>query len=68
MLYYAKHKTVDAVVHLNPLFCCPGVVSASIFRKIQKDFNLPIIDLFYDGNNKPNKLIIPQLYSLNLRN
>jgi predicted CoA-substrate-specific enzyme activase len=64
MLYYIKNKTVDAVVHLNPLFCCPGVVSASIFRKIQKDFNIPIIDLFYDGNNKPNKLIIPQLYYL----
>jgi len=63
-LYYIKHNTVDAMVHLNPLFCCPGVVSASIFRKIQKDFNIPIIDIFYDGNNKPNKIIIPQLYYL----
>lgn len=63
-LYYIKNKTVDAMVHLNPLFCCPGVVSASIFRKIQKDFDIPIIDIFYDGNNKPNKIIIPQLYYL----
>lgn len=63
-LYYIKNKTVDAIVHLNPLFCCPGVVSASIFRKIQKDFDIPIIDIFYDGNNKPNKIIIPQLYYL----
>ncbi|OHD18254.1 MAG: hypothetical protein A2Z98_09130 [Spirochaetes bacterium GWB1_27_13] len=65
MLYYAKHKTVDAVVHLNPVFCCPGVVSSSLFRKMQKDFDIPIIDLFYDGTNKPNKVIIPQLYYLN---
>lgn len=64
MLYYIEHKIVDAVVHLNPVFCCPGVVSASIFRKIQKYYNIPIIDLFYDGNNKPNKQIVPQLYYL----
>jgi len=65
MLYYIKHKVVDAVVHLNPVFCCPGVVSSSIFRKIQKEFNIPIIDLFYDGSNKPNKIIIPHMYYLN---
>jgi len=64
MLYYIEHKMVDAVVHLNPVFCCPGVVTASIFRKIQKYYNIPIIDLFYDGNNKPNKQIVPQLYYL----
>ncbi len=64
-LYYIKHKLVDAIIHINPVFCCPGVVTSSIFRKIQKDFNIPIIDLFYDGTNKPNKLIIPQLYYLN---
>lgn len=66
MLYYAKNKLVAAAVHLNPVFCCPGVVTASIFRKIQNDFNIPIIDIFYDGNNKPNNVIIPHLYFLNL--
>lgn len=64
MLYYIKHKTVDMVVHINPILCCPGVVSSSIFRKIQKEFNTPIVDLFYDGTNKPNKAIIPHLYYL----
>lgn len=64
MLYYIKHKLVDAVVHINPVFCCPGVVSSSIFRKIQKKFNIPIIDLFYDGTNKPNKIIAPYMHYL----
>ena len=63
-LYMIKHKLVDAFVHVNPVFCCPGVVSSSIFRKIQEDFGVPIIDLFYDGTNKPNSKIIPQLYYL----
>lgn len=64
MLYYIKHNLVDAVVHINPIFCCPGVVSSSIFKKIQEDYSIPIIDLFYDGTNKPNKVIIPHMYYL----
>ncbi|HPO48762.1 MAG TPA: acyl-CoA dehydratase activase-related protein, partial [Spirochaetota bacterium] len=64
MLYYAKKNLVSAAVHLNPVFCCPGVVTSSIFRKIRKDFEIPIIDIFYDGSNKPNNIIIPQLYFL----
>ncbi len=67
-LYYLKHRMVQAIVHLNPVFCCPGVVSSSIFRKIQKEFNVPVIDLFYDGTNKPNRLIVPQLYYLKNKN
>ncbi|MBN2547101.1 MAG: hypothetical protein JXB50_14965 [Spirochaetes bacterium] len=64
MLYYIKHRIVDAVIHVNPVFCCPGVVSTSIFKNIQKDFNIPIIDIFYDGSNKPNKIIVPHMYYL----
>ena len=64
VLYDIEHDQIDAVVHLNPLFCCPGVVSASIFRKIQAKTGIPIVDLFYDGNNRPNHLLIPQLHSL----
>jgi predicted nucleotide-binding protein (sugar kinase/HSP70/actin superfamily) len=63
-LYYARHKLVDAVIHVNPILCCPGSVTTSIFRKLQKDFNLPIVNVFYDGINKPNKGIIPQMHNL----
>jgi len=63
-LYYARHKLVDAVIHINPILCCPGSVTTSIFRKLQKDFNLPIVNVFYDGINKPNKGIIPQMHHL----
>ncbi|MCP4023419.1 MAG: hypothetical protein GY729_16360, partial [Desulfobacteraceae bacterium] len=63
-LYYIKHKKVDAVIHVNPLLCCPGVISSSIFRNIQEKFKIPVIDLFYDGTNKPNKMIKPHLFYL----
>lgn len=64
VLYYLEHKMVSAVIHVNPVFCCPGVVSSSIFKKIQQDYDVPIINLFYDGTNKPNKTIVPHLYYL----
>lgn len=64
LLYYIKHNMVDAVIHVNPLFCCPGVISSSLFRKIQDVSGIPVIDLFYDGTNKPNKMIDPHLFYL----
>jgi hypothetical protein len=64
MLYYVKHGIVDAVIHVNPVFCCPGVISSSLFRKIQEVHHIPVIDLFYDGTNKPNKMIDPHMFYL----
>jgi predicted nucleotide-binding protein (sugar kinase/HSP70/actin superfamily) len=63
-LYYIRHGLVDAILHVNPIFCCPGVVTASIYRKIQEDFGIPIIDIFYDGTGNPNRVLIPHLHYL----
>jgi predicted CoA-substrate-specific enzyme activase len=63
-LYYLKKGLVEAILHLNPMFCCPGVVTASIFRKLQEDFGVPIIDIFYDGTGNPNRILIPHLHYL----
>ncbi len=63
-LWYCTHARVEAIVHVNPMFCCPGVVTASLFRKIQEDFGVPIVDIFYDGAANPNELLIPRLHYL----
>jgi hypothetical protein len=60
-LYYLEHGGAEAVLHLNPMFCCPGVVTASIYRKMQEDFGVPIVDLFYEGTGNPNRILIPHL-------
>lgn len=65
LLYYIKHELADAIIHVNPLLCCPGVISASIFKNIQHRFSIPVVDLFYDGTNKPNKMIEPLMFYLN---
>ncbi|MBI5883885.1 MAG: hypothetical protein HZB91_12370 [Elusimicrobia bacterium] len=64
VLYFIKKGLVDAVIHVNPMFCCPGVVTASIFRKVQEDFRVPVIDIFYDGTGQPNRNLIPHLHYL----
>lgn len=63
-LHWISNGLVDAIVHLNPMFCCPGVVSASLFRKLQAQYGIPIIDIFYDGTGDPNRVLIPHLASL----
>jgi predicted nucleotide-binding protein (sugar kinase/HSP70/actin superfamily) len=63
-LWYCTHSKVEAIVHVNPLFCCPGVVTASLFRRIQKDFGIPILDIFYDGAANPNHVLLPRLHYL----
>jgi predicted CoA-substrate-specific enzyme activase len=54
----------DAILHLNPIFCCPGAVSTSILERIQRDYNVPIINIFYDGSGDHNKALIPHLHFL----
>lgn len=66
-LYYIEKKLVDAILHINPMFCCPGVVTSSLYRKIQKDFKIPIIDIFYDGTGNPNRVLVPHLHYLKQR-
>jgi len=63
-LYFLEHSLVEAILHVNPIFCCPGVVTASIYRKLQRDFSVPIIDIFYDGTGNPNRVLIPHLHYL----
>ena len=66
-LYAVEEGGVDGILHINPIFCCPGVVTASVYRKIQEDYDIPIIDIFYDGTGSPNTKLIPHLHYLKRR-
>jgi len=67
ILYYLHYFHPDAVVHINPLYCCPGTVTSAICSWINKSFNIPIINLFYDGLNNPNENLKPYIYYLRQR-
>jgi len=50
-------------IHVNPIFCCPGLVSESIFKKVEKDIGIPIVSITYDGTTaNRNKILAPYLH------
>lgn len=60
----ARSGQIDAVVHINPSFCCAGNVSASLLEKLKEDFNVPVLNIFYDGTDQPNSSLVPFMHYL----
>jgi predicted CoA-substrate-specific enzyme activase len=57
------YSDISLFIHVNPLFCCPGLVSESIFKHVEKKIGIPIISIIYDGTmNNKNDLLAPHLY------
>ncbi|MEJ2054314.1 MAG: acyl-CoA dehydratase activase-related protein, partial [Calditrichaceae bacterium] len=57
------YPDISMFIHVNPLFCCPGLVSESIFKQVEKKTGIPIISIVYDGTmNNKNDLLAPYLY------
>jgi predicted nucleotide-binding protein (sugar kinase/HSP70/actin superfamily) len=50
-------------IHVNPIFCCPGLVSEAIFRKVERDIGIPIVSINYDGTQAPhNDILAPYIH------
>lgn len=64
VFYYLRHLRPDGFVHLNPLYCCPGVVSRALLGWVEREFDVPVIHLFYDGIHNPNENLEPYIYYL----
>lgn len=64
ILYYLKHFKPDAFVHINPLYCCPGVVSNALLHWVEAEHGVPVIHLFYDGIQNPNENLEPYIHYL----
>ncbi len=67
IIYHISYKKPDAIIHINPIYCCPGSVSSAILKDIEKIYNIPVLNLFYDGIKDPNANIIPFIYYLKNR-
>jgi predicted nucleotide-binding protein (sugar kinase/HSP70/actin superfamily) len=50
------HKGVSGIVNAMPFTCMPGTISSAIMRLIQKDYNVPVINIAYDGQGTTNVL------------
>jgi predicted nucleotide-binding protein (sugar kinase/HSP70/actin superfamily) len=59
------YRDLSLFIHVNPIFCCPGLVSESIFKKVEEDIGIPIISITYDGTTtRRNGIIAPYIHYL----
>lgn len=63
------YPNLRLIVHVNPIFCCPALVSESLFRKLERDTGIPIVSITYDGTGtQHNQILSPYLYFIDARN
>ena len=59
-----KHyPDISLFIHVNPIFCCAGLVSESLFKTVEKDIGIPIVSIVYDGTTtNKNEILAPYLH------
>lgn len=56
------------VVNASPFTCMPGNISAALFQMIQKEFKIPVINLFYDGDHAENERLRSFMNNIKVKN
>ena len=63
------YSDISLFIHVNPIFCCPGLVSESLFKKVEKDIGIPIVSITYDGTaSRRNDILAPYIHYLQKSN
>jgi len=63
-----QQKDVSLFIHVNPIFCCAGLISEAFFKAVEKDIGIPIVSIVYDGTNtKRNDMLAPYLHFIKNR-
>ena len=62
--HYRRQLQIEAFLHVNPIYCCPGVVTVPLAQWLEEKLKIPVINLYYDGLHNPNDQIKPYLYFL----
>lgn len=42
-------KGLSGIIMVMPFTCMPGTIANAIFKKVQRDYNLPFLSIVYDG-------------------
>ncbi|MBN2381232.1 hypothetical protein JXM67_15640 [candidate division WOR-3 bacterium] len=54
-IVFAKFNGAQIVVNVSPFTCMPGTITAAIFERIHDDYGMPVINMFYDGEEGTNQ-------------
>jgi predicted CoA-substrate-specific enzyme activase len=63
---FAK-QGADLVVNCNPFGCMPGTISAALFKKLERELDVPFLNIFYEGVGDENKKIEVFLHNINFQ-
>jgi predicted nucleotide-binding protein (sugar kinase/HSP70/actin superfamily) len=55
------------VVNCNPFGCMPGTISAALFKKLERELDIPFLNIFYEGVGDENKKIEVFLHNINFQ-
>ena len=47
-------KGVSGIINVMPFTCMPGTISSAVMRILQKKYDVPIINIAYDGQGLTN--------------
>ena len=47
-------KGVSGIINVMPFTCMPGTITSAVLRLVQKKYNVPIINVAYDGQGQTN--------------
>jgi predicted nucleotide-binding protein (sugar kinase/HSP70/actin superfamily) len=47
-------KGVSGIINVMPFTCMPGTISSAVMRLLQKKYDIPIINIAYDGQGLTN--------------
>ncbi len=59
---FVKRDGAKAIVNASPMFCMPGTITTSVFPKLEKELNVPVVCNFYDGSGDPNQALVPVMH------
>jgi predicted nucleotide-binding protein (sugar kinase/HSP70/actin superfamily) len=60
-----NYPELKLIINVNPIFCCPGLISEAIYKKVEKEIGISIVSITYDGTQEDkNKVLNPYLYFL----
>ena len=56
-MIFVEENKVDLLINVKPFSCMPGNVVEAIMQRIQKDYDIPVISLSYEGRGDTNQPI-----------
>ncbi|NLI98805.1 hypothetical protein GX441_09150 [bacterium] len=63
-VHFAERDNAAVIVNASPFTCMPGTQTTALFKQVEADYGVPVINMFYDGEEGTNEKL--KVYLRNL--